>query len=104
MIRYARPGQELLEVVNYDVLQALDIRHAGTPIDARVTGFSMHGDDGIMLIRHAGNLLAILLTRYAEQLKSAASTVSGFFHVLRKPVESRRLIEQLHLLVDIARA
>ena len=56
-----------------------------------------------MLIRQAReikrHLPAILLTGYAEQAVSVATIAGGNFHVLRKPVQSERLIEQVNLLV-----
>jgi CheY-like chemotaxis protein len=100
---------DLLEVVGYapvqagDAVEALMILRQGTQIDALVTDLTMPGADGIMLIRHARqlnqNLPAILLTGFAEQVNSVTTIAGGNFHVLRKPVESEHLIEQLELLM-----
>jgi CheY-like chemotaxis protein len=100
---------ELLEVVGFCVVQAADaaealkiLRHDGA-IDVLVTDLTMPGDDGIALIRQAReikrDLPAILLTGYAEQMTSVATIAGGNFHVLRKPVESDLLVEQLVLLM-----
>jgi CheY-like chemotaxis protein len=100
---------ELLEDVGFCSVQAANAAEALTvlrreqSIDALVTDLTMPGDDGIALIRQAreinGLLPAILLTGYAEQVTSISTIAGGNFHVLRKPVESDRLIEQLQLLV-----
>jgi CheY-like chemotaxis protein len=100
---------DLLEIVGYsplqaaDALEALMILRQETNVDALVTDLTMPGADGITLIRHAREirpeLPAILLTGYAEEVASVATIAGGNFHVLRKPVESARLIEQLELLV-----
>jgi DNA-binding NtrC family response regulator len=100
---------ELLEDDGYcsimagDAVEALLILRREGAIDALVTDLTMPGDDGIALIRKAreidSTLPAILLTGYAEQLTSNATTAGGHFHVLRKPVHIDRLIEQLRLLV-----
>jgi DNA-binding NtrC family response regulator len=100
---------DLLEVVGYcpvqagDAVEALMILREDPAIDVLVTDLTMPGADGIMLIRHARHLKqqlpAILLTGYAEQVTAVATIAGGNFHVLRKPVESERLIEQLELLM-----
>ncbi len=63
----------------------------------------MPGADGITLIHQARQiqrgLPAILLTGYAEQVTSVAVVAGGSFHVLRKPVEGERLVEQMCVLV-----
>lgn len=86
-----------------DATEALTILRREAAIDALVTDLTMPGDDGIALIRKArkinNDLPAILLTGYAEQVTSIATIAGGSFHVLRKPVQSDRLIEQLQLLV-----
>jgi CheY-like chemotaxis protein len=99
---------ELLDDVGFctlqagDVLEAMLILRQDPAIDALVTDLTMPGDDGIALIRQAreikGDLPAILLTGYAEQVTSISTIAGGNFHVLRKPVESDHLIEQLLLL------
>jgi len=99
---------ELLDDVGFctlqagDVLEAMVILREDPAIDALVTDLTMPGDDGIALIRQArevkGDLPAILLTGYAEQVTSVSTIAGGNFHVLRKPVESDHLIEQLLLL------
>jgi DNA-binding NtrC family response regulator len=100
---------ELLEDVGFRPLQAGDaaealivLRQGGT-IDVLVTDLTMPGDDGIALIRQARTirdaLPAILLTGYAEQVTAINTIAGGNYHVLRKPVESGRLIQQLELLV-----
>ena len=101
---------DLLEIVGYravqagDAVEALMILRQEIVIDALVTDLTMPGADGITLIRHAREirqeLPAILLTGYAEQVTSVTTIAGGNFHVLRKPVESERLIEQLELLVS----
>jgi CheY-like chemotaxis protein len=101
---------ELLEDVGFNPFQAADAAEALTilrqqrDIDALVTDLTMPGDDGIALIRQArdikADLPAILLTGYAEEVTAVATIAGGNFHVLRKPVESDRLIEQLVLLVS----
>jgi DNA-binding NtrC family response regulator len=100
---------ELLEDVGFRPLQAGDaaealivLRQDGA-IDALVTDLTMPGDDGIALIRQArtirDDLPAILLTGYAEEVTAINTIAGGNYHVLRKPVESGRLIQQLELLV-----
>jgi DNA-binding NtrC family response regulator len=99
---------ELLDDVGFctlqagDVLEAMVILRQDPAIDALVTDLTMPGDDGIALIRQAreikGDLPAILLTGYAEHVTSVSTIAGGNFHVLRKPVESDHLIEQLLLL------
>lgn len=100
---------ELLDDVGFrpllaaDAAEALVILRQPGAIDVLVTDLTMPGDDGIALIRKAralrSNLPAILLTGYAEQVTSVATIAGGNFHVLRKPVEGDRLIQQLELLV-----
>jgi CheY-like chemotaxis protein len=100
---------DLLELEGYTALQAADavealmILRVEATVDALVTDLTMPGADGISLIRRArefrADLPAILLTGYAEEVTSVAMMAGGNFHVLRKPVESERLIEQLDLLV-----
>jgi CheY-like chemotaxis protein len=100
---------DLLEIAGYcplqaaDALEALMILRQDAAVDALVTDLTMPGADGIMLIRHAReirhDLPAILLTGYAEQVASVSTIAGGRFHVLSKPVQSDRLIEQLELLV-----
>ncbi len=99
---------ELLDDVGFTVLVAANaadaraILHQPGVIDVLVTDLTMPGDDGIALIRQArairSDLPAILLTGYAEQVTSMTTNAGGNFHVLRKPVESERLIQQLELL------
>jgi CheY-like chemotaxis protein len=100
---------ELLEDVGFRLVQAADaaqalilLRQVET-IDVLVTDLTMPGEDGIALIRRARamrhDLPAILLTGYAEQVTALTTIAGGNFHVLRKPVESGRLIQQLELLV-----
>ncbi|MDR3534649.1 MAG: response regulator [Rhodopila sp.] len=100
---------EVLEVVGFcpvqaaDAVEALMILRQESAIDALVTDLTMPGADGITLIRQAReinkDLPAILLTGYAEQVTSVATIAGGNFHVLRKPVEGERLIEQITLLL-----
>jgi DNA-binding NtrC family response regulator len=104
---------DLLELADFvpvqaaDAAQALMILRARTDIDALVTDLSMPGADGITLIRQARaikpDMPAILLTGYAEEVSSISTIAGGNFHVLRKPVESDRLIEQLLLLIHADR-
>jgi len=96
---------DLLEMGGYytlqaaDAAQALTILRKGIRVDVLVTDLTMPGTDGIELIRLAQELIhdlpAILLTGRAEELTEAIDT----FHLVRKPVESQRLIEQLELLI-----
>ena len=100
---------DLLEVVGYvpiqagDAAESLMILRRDPAVLASVTDLTMPGADGITLIRHArsirGDLPAILLTGYAEQVTAVSTIAGGDFHVLRKPVESERLIGELELLV-----
>jgi DNA-binding NtrC family response regulator len=100
---------ELLDDVGFrsllaaDATEALVILRQPDVIDILVTDLTMPGDDGIALIRQArairSGLPAILLTGYAEQVTSVTTIAGGNFHVLRKPVESDRLIQQVELLV-----
>jgi DNA-binding NtrC family response regulator len=100
---------DILEVVGYRAIQASDAAEAlmilrmEIPVDALVTDLTMPGADGITLIRRAReirhDLPAILLTGYAEEITSMTTIAGGNFHVLRKPVESDCLIEQLELLI-----
>jgi len=91
-----------------DAAQALMIMRERSDIDALVTDLSMPGADGITLIRQARTIYpglpAILLTGYAEEASSVSTIAGGNFHVLRKPVESDRLTEQVFLLIAQARA
>jgi CheY-like chemotaxis protein len=100
---------DLLELAGYCALQAADalealmiLRQDGS-VAALVTDLTMPGADGVMLIRHAREIIrdlpAILLTGYAEQVSLVATISRGRFHVLPKPVASRHLIEQIDLLV-----
>jgi CheY-like chemotaxis protein len=90
-------------VVAADAIEALLILRQPELIDVLVTDLTMPGDDGIALIRQArvirSDLPAILLTGYAEQVTSVTTIAGGNFHVLRKPVESDRLIQELELLL-----
>jgi DNA-binding NtrC family response regulator len=100
---------ELLDDVGFHAVQASDASEAllilrrDEAIDVLVTDLTMPGDDGISLIRQArairNDLPAVLLTGYAEEVTSVSTIAGGNFHVLRKPVESERLIQQLELLV-----
>lgn len=100
---------ELLEFAGFITTQAphaaiaLAALRQDPEIAAIVTDLTMPGDDGIALIRLARSLRcgipAILLTGYAEEITSVATIAGGNFHVLRKPVESDRLIDQLDLLL-----
>ncbi|HEY4040966.1 MAG TPA: response regulator [Rhodopila sp.] len=86
-----------------DAIEALMVLRQTTAVDALVTDLTMPGHDGIMLIRQAREinsaLPAILLTGYAEQVASVSTIAGGNFHVLRKPVQSDRLIQEIELLV-----
>lgn len=100
---------ELLDDVGFrsvqaaDAAQALVLLRQGETIDVLVTDLTMPGEDGIALIRRARairhDLPAVLLTGYAEQVTAITTIAGGNYHVLRKPVESGRLIQQLELLV-----
>jgi DNA-binding NtrC family response regulator len=100
---------DLLEIAGFcpvqagDAADALIILQKEPVIDALVTDLTMPGADGITLIRQAReiklNLPAILLTGYAEQVTSVAMIAGSNFHVLRKPVESERLIGKIELLL-----
>jgi CheY-like chemotaxis protein len=100
---------ELLEVGGFSTVQAVNaagalaILRLGSAIDILVTDLTMPGDDGIALIRQAReirrNLPAVLLTGYAEEVATTATIAGGSFQVLRKPVESDHLVEQLALLM-----
>jgi DNA-binding NtrC family response regulator len=100
---------ELLEDSGFSCVTAKDadaalviLRQRGR-IDALVTDLTMPGHDGISLIRQAREidhgLPAILLTGYAEQAASIATIAGGKFHVLSKPVQSDRLIQEVELLI-----
>jgi CheY-like chemotaxis protein len=105
---------ELLESGGFCPIQAADAARALTimgernDIDALVTDLSMPGADGISLILRARGLRpglpAILLTGYAEETSSVSTIAGGDFHVMRKPVESDLLIEQIFLLIAQARS
>ncbi len=100
---------DLLEVAGYlphqarDAGEALMILRQDPAIVALVTDLTMPGTDGIALIRQARSirtdLPVILLTGYADQVTSVSTIAGGAFHVLRKPVHSERLIQQLERLV-----
>jgi CheY-like chemotaxis protein len=100
---------DLLEAEGFQTVQAIDAAQAMTLMrslpgfDVLVTDLSMPGADGITLIHQARQiqrgLPAILLTGYAEQVTSVAVVAGGSFHVLRKPVEGERLVEQISVLV-----
>jgi CheY-like chemotaxis protein len=91
-----------------DATQALMIMRDRNDIAALVTDLSMPGADGITLIRRARrihpDLPAILLTGYAEETATVSTIAGGNYHVLRKPVQSELLIEQIFLLIAQARA
>jgi CheY-like chemotaxis protein len=86
-----------------DAAEALVILRQSEVIDVLVTDLSMPGDDGIALIHQArairSDLPAILLTGYGEQMMPVTTIAGGNFHVLCKPVESSRLIQELELLL-----
>nr|WP_294510761.1 response regulator [uncultured Rhodopila sp.] len=100
---------DLLESEGFQTVQAIDAAQAimlmrSQPgFDVLVTDLSMPGADGITLIHQARQLQpalpAILLTGYAEQVTSVAVVAGGSFHVLRKPIEGDRLVEQISVLV-----
>jgi CheY-like chemotaxis protein len=100
---------ELLESSGFRLLQAADAPTAMTvlrqegAVDVLVTDLTMPGCDGIALIRQAreivANLPAVLLTGYAEHITTVATDAGGNIHVLRKPVESDHLIEQIESLL-----
>ncbi len=101
---------DLLEAEGFSAVQANDAAEAmvlirrGPAFDALVTDLSMPGADGITLIGQArqiqSHIPAILLTGYAEQVTSVAVGAGGNFHVLRKPVEGDRLVDQITLLMQ----
>jgi CheY-like chemotaxis protein len=101
---------DLLEAEGFVTVQASDAAQAttlmrrGPVFDALVTDLSMPGADGITLIGQArqiqSEIPAILLTGYAEQVTSVAVGAGGAFHVLRKPVEGDRLVDQITLLMQ----
>jgi CheY-like chemotaxis protein len=105
---------ELIESGGFCPIQAADADRALTiigernDIDALVTDLSMPGADGISLILRArelrSGLPAILLTGYAEETSSVSTIAGGDVHVMRKPVESDLLIEQIFLLIAQARS
>lgn len=102
---------DLLDVDNYEPIQAVDAAQAlmilladPTAIDVLITDLSMPGTDGIALIKHARRikpgLPAVLLTGYAEEVSAVAMGTDCGFHVLRKPVESANLIQQIAVLLS----
>ena len=102
---------DLLDIDNYVAVQAVDAAQAlmilladPAAIDVLVTDLSMPGTDGIALIKHARrikpDLPAVLLTGYAEEVSAVAMDTNGGFHVLRKPVESTNLIQQIAALLS----
>jgi CheY-like chemotaxis protein len=101
---------DLLESEGFQTVQAIDAAQAMVlmrsqpEFDVLVTDLSMPGADGITLIHQARQLQrflpAILLTGYAEQVTSVAVVAGGSFHVLRKPVEGERLVEQISVLMQ----
>lgn len=100
---------ELLDLAGFVTVQAENAEYAlallrqDPAIAALVTDLTMPGQDGIALIRLARALRtgipAILLTGYAEEVTAVSTIAGGHFHVLRKPVESDRLIARLDMLV-----
>jgi DNA-binding NtrC family response regulator len=105
---------DLLEAEGFVTVQASDAEQAtalmrkGPAFDALVTDLSMPGADGITLIGQArqiqSEIPAILLTGYAEQVTSVAAGAGGNFHILRKPVEGDRLVDQITLLIQRPRS
>jgi DNA-binding NtrC family response regulator len=101
---------DLLDCDGFESVQAADAEQAvmlmrrDPGFDVLVTDLSMPGADGITLIQRAReikpDLPAILLTGYAEQASSVAVAGGGKFHVLRKPVDSDRLVEQISVLMQ----
>jgi CheY-like chemotaxis protein len=100
---------DLLEMEGFEAVQAANAEQAVTLMqrdpmfDVLVTDLSMPGDDGIALIHQARAIQhaipAILLTGYAEEVTSIAAIGGCNYHVLRKPVQSDRLVEQLAVLM-----
>ncbi len=100
---------DLLDWDGFETVQAADAAQAVMLIrrdprfDVLVTDLSMPGADGITLIQQARqiqpDLPAVLLTGYAEKVTSVAVIDGGSVHVLRKPVEGDRLIEQISILM-----
>jgi len=105
---------ELLDIGGFcavqaaDAAQALMILRQPDAIDVLVTDLSMPGASGIQLIHLAReikrDLPAILLTGYAEDAKAVTGDADGQYYVLRKPVDSDRLIEQVERLVVCSQA
>jgi DNA-binding NtrC family response regulator len=91
-------------VVAADAAEAVMILREPPGIDVLVTDLSMPGADGIVLIRQARmirpDIPAILLTGYAEEAMSVSLAGNSNFHILRKPFEGSRLIEQIKILLD----
>ena len=100
---------DLLELAGFhpikasNAAEALVILQQDHSVDALITDLAMPGADGVDLIRQAHEirpeLPALLLTGYAELTSAAARVGSSSFHILRKPVESQRLIKKLEALV-----
>lgn len=87
-----------------DAVEALSVIRRAPVFDVLVTDLSMPGADGITLIQQAReitrDLPAILLTGYADQVTSVAVIAGGNVHVLRKPVEADRLVNQIGVLMQ----
>ena len=88
--------------------EALAMLDTNESVDLLLSDLTMPGMDGLTLIRTAQqrrqNLPAILLTGFADTVAkfAAEDTVSCSFSLLRKPIETRALIERIELLLEEA--
>ena len=98
-------GYEVTEAE--DVPSALHLLESGQPVDLVISDLAMPGLDGMVLIREAQRrqpgLPAILLTGYAGDAAELAigRAVDGRFALLRKPVTSAHLVDQVEALVAL---
>jgi CheY-like chemotaxis protein len=103
---------EELEEFGYEVAKAgsgaaaVALLDSGERFDLLVTDLSMHGMDGIAVIREAQRrtprLPAILLTGYAEGAAALGmrNDVAGAFTLVTKPVRAQHLVERMAMLMD----
>ena len=86
--------------------EALVLLDTNESVDLLVSDLTMPGMDGLTLIREAQqrrqNLPAILLTGFADTVAKLAAkdAINRPFSLLRKPIETRALVERIELLLE----
>jgi CheY-like chemotaxis protein len=82
--------------------EALVLLNAGVAVDVLVTDLSMPGMNGLFTIREAHRrrprLPAVLLTGYTGD-RAALEAEDGSFRLLRKPIHSRQLMQEIEAAI-----